>query len=57
MSTPIDLTQLPAPSVVEVLDFEAILATCKAHLVSSLLLEAERAAGGREGLVRHSDTD
>jgi phage-related baseplate assembly protein len=43
MSTPIDLTQLPAPSVVEVLDFEAILATRKAHLVS-LLPEAERAA-------------
>ena len=43
MSTPIDLTQLPAPSVVEVLDFEAILANRKAHLVS-LLPEAERAA-------------
>lgn len=43
MSTPIDLTQLPAPSVVEALDFEAILATRKAHLVS-LLPEAERAA-------------
>ena len=43
MSTPIDLTQLPAPSVVEVLDFEAILATRKAHLVS-LLPEAERAS-------------
>ncbi|KKO65362.1 Baseplate J-like protein [Janthinobacterium sp. KBS0711] len=43
MSTPIDLTQLPAPSVVEVLDFEAILATRKAHLVS-LLPETERAA-------------
>ncbi|MDH6157107.1 MULTISPECIES: baseplate J/gp47 family protein [unclassified Janthinobacterium] len=43
MSTPIDLTQLPAPSVVEVLDFEAILATRKAHLVS-LLPEAQRAA-------------
>ena len=43
MSTPIDLTQLPAPSVVEVLDFEAILAMRKAHLVS-LLPEAERAA-------------
>ncbi|MDZ5634473.1 baseplate assembly protein [Janthinobacterium sp. GMG1] len=43
MSTPIDLTQLPAPSVVEVLDFEAILASRKAHLVS-LLPEAERAA-------------
>ena len=43
MSTPIDLTQLPAPSVVEVLDFEAILAARKAHLVS-LLPEAERAA-------------
>ncbi|MCC7701429.1 baseplate J/gp47 family protein [Janthinobacterium sp. GW460P] len=43
MSTPIDLTQLPAPSVVEVLDFEAILATRKAHLVS-LLPEADRAA-------------
>jgi phage-related baseplate assembly protein len=43
MSTPIDLTQLPAPSVVEVLDFETILATRKAHLVS-LLPEAERAA-------------
>ncbi|QKY07994.1 baseplate assembly protein [Janthinobacterium lividum] len=43
MSTPIDLTQLPAPSVVEVLDFEAILANRKAHLVS-LQPEAERAA-------------
>lgn len=43
MSTPIDLTQLPAPSVVEVLDFEAILAKRKEHLVS-LLPEAERAA-------------
>lgn len=43
MSTPIDLTQLPAPSVVEVLGFEAILATRKAHLVS-LLPEAEREA-------------
>ncbi|MDX8124933.1 baseplate J/gp47 family protein [Janthinobacterium sp. GMG2] len=43
MSTPIDLTQLPAPSVVEVLDFEAILAGRKAHLVS-LLPEAERSA-------------
>ena len=43
MSTPIDLTQLPAPSVVEVLDFEAILVNRKAHLVS-LLPEAERAA-------------
>ncbi|PJC95392.1 baseplate assembly protein [Janthinobacterium sp. BJB1] len=43
MSTPIDLTQLPAPSVVEVLNFEAILASRKAHLVS-LLPEAERAA-------------
>ncbi|AYM75487.1 baseplate assembly protein [Janthinobacterium agaricidamnosum] len=43
MSTPIDLTQLPAPTVVEVLDFETILATRKAHLVS-LLPEAERAA-------------
>lgn len=43
MSTPIDLTQLPAPSVVEVLDFEAILAGRKAHLVS-LLPEAERIA-------------
>lgn len=43
MSTPIDLTQLPAPSVVEVLNFETILATRKAHLVS-LLPEAERAA-------------
>lgn len=43
MSTPIDLTQLPAPTVVEVLDFEAILANRKAHLVS-LLPEAERAA-------------
>ncbi|MCC7702244.1 baseplate J/gp47 family protein [Janthinobacterium sp. GW460P] len=43
MSTPIDLTQLPAPSVVEVLDFEAILASRKQHLVS-LLPEAERAA-------------
>ncbi|MDO8048479.1 baseplate J/gp47 family protein [Janthinobacterium sp. SUN211] len=43
MSTPIDLTQLPAPSVVEALDFEAILANRKAHLVS-LLPEAERAA-------------
>ncbi|UQV45018.1 baseplate J/gp47 family protein [Janthinobacterium lividum] len=43
MSTPIDLTQLPAPSVVEVLNFEAILAARKAHLVS-LLPEAERAA-------------
>jgi len=43
MSTPIDLTQLPAPNVVEALDFEAILATRKAHLVS-LLPEAERAA-------------
>lgn len=43
MSTPIDLTQLPAPSVVEALDFEAILATRKAHLVS-LLPEAQRAA-------------
>ena len=43
MSTPIDLTQLPAPSVVEVLDFETILAKRKAHLVS-LLPEAEREA-------------
>lgn len=43
MSTPIDLTQLPAPSVVEVLDFETILASRKQHLVS-LLPEAERAA-------------
>lgn len=43
MSTPIDLTQLPAPTVVEVLDFEAILANRKAHLVS-LLPETERAA-------------
>ncbi|WP_219119054.1 baseplate J/gp47 family protein [Janthinobacterium sp. UMAB-56] len=43
MSTPIDLTQLPAPSVVEVLDFETILATRKAHLVS-LLPEAGREA-------------
>ncbi|MBE3023061.1 baseplate J/gp47 family protein [Janthinobacterium sp. GW458P] len=43
MSTPIDLTQLPAPSVVEVLDFETILAGRKTHLVS-LLPEAERAA-------------
>jgi phage-related baseplate assembly protein len=43
MSTPIDLTQLPAPSVVEVLDFESILASRKAHLLS-LLPEAERAA-------------
>ena len=43
MSTPIDLTQLPAPSVVEVLDFETILANRKTHLVS-LLPEAERAA-------------
>ena len=43
MSTPIDLTQLPAPSVVEVLDFESILSTRKAHLVS-LLPEAQRAA-------------
>lgn len=43
MSTPIDLTQLPAPNVVEVLDFESILATRKAHLVS-LLPEAQRAA-------------
>ncbi|MDC8757506.1 baseplate assembly protein [Janthinobacterium fluminis] len=43
MSTPIDLTQLPAPSVVEVLDFETILAGRKAHLVS-LLPDAERAA-------------
>jgi phage-related baseplate assembly protein len=43
MSTPIDLTQLPAPSLVDVLDFEAILAKRKAHLVS-LLPEAERAA-------------
>ncbi|MDN2707955.1 baseplate J/gp47 family protein [Janthinobacterium sp. SUN118] len=43
MSTPIDLTQLPAPSVVEVLDFETILAKRKAHLVS-LLPEVERAA-------------
>ncbi|KAB8046217.1 baseplate assembly protein [Janthinobacterium rivuli] len=43
MSTPIDLTQLPVPSVVEALDFEAILATRKSHLVS-LLPEAERAA-------------
>ena len=43
MSTPIDLTQLPAPSVVEVLDFETILTKRKAHLVS-LLPEAERAA-------------
>lgn len=43
MSTPIDLTQLPAPTVVEVLDFEAILATRKEHLVS-LLPEAERDA-------------
>ncbi|OEZ70030.1 baseplate J-like protein [Janthinobacterium sp. HH103] len=43
MSTPIDLTQLPAPSVVEALDFETILASRKAHLVS-LLPEAERAA-------------
>jgi phage-related baseplate assembly protein len=43
MSTPIDLTQLPAPSVVEVLDFETILATRKAQLVN-LLPEAERAA-------------
>ncbi|MDZ5631903.1 baseplate assembly protein [Janthinobacterium sp. GMG1] len=43
MSTPIDLTQLPAPSVVEVLDFETILAGRKVHLVS-LLPEAERAA-------------
>ncbi|TNC77548.1 baseplate assembly protein [Janthinobacterium lividum] len=43
MSTPIDLTQLPAPSVVEVLDFEAILASRKEHLVS-LLPEAQRAA-------------
>ena len=43
MSTPIDLTQLPAPSVVEVLDFEAILASRKEHLIS-LLPEAERAA-------------
>ncbi|NHQ90281.1 baseplate assembly protein [Janthinobacterium lividum] len=43
MSTPIDLTQLPAPSVVEVLDFEAILAKRKEHLVS-LLPEAQRAA-------------
>ena len=43
MSTPIDLTQLPAPSVVEVLDFEAILAGRKADLVS-LLPEAKHAA-------------
>ncbi|ATD60144.1 baseplate assembly protein [Janthinobacterium svalbardensis] len=43
MSTPIDLTQLPAPSVVEVLEFEAILASRKEHLVS-LLPEAQRAA-------------
>ena len=43
MSTPIDLTQLPAPSVVEALDFETILASRKTHLVS-LLPEAERAA-------------
>ncbi|MEG1114356.1 MAG: baseplate J/gp47 family protein, partial [Janthinobacterium sp.] len=43
MSTPIDLTQLPAPSVVEVLDFETILTSRKAHLIS-LLPEAEHAA-------------
>lgn len=42
MSSPIDLSQLPAPSVVETVDFEAILAERKARLVS-LYPEDERA--------------
>ncbi|GHC17582.1 baseplate assembly protein [Kushneria pakistanensis] len=41
MSSPIDLSQLPAPDVVENVDFEAILAERKARLVS-LYPEDER---------------
>ena len=43
MSTPIDLSLLPAPQVVEVLDFETILASRKSQLIS-LLPEKARAA-------------
>ncbi|MCX2525491.1 baseplate J/gp47 family protein [Larsenimonas rhizosphaerae] len=42
MSSPIDLSQLPAPNVVEVIDFEAILAERKARLVA-LYPEDQRA--------------
>lgn len=41
MSSPIDLSQLPAPAIVEAVDFEAILAERKARLVS-LYPEDER---------------
>src|SRR5690554_113971 len=41
MSTPIDLSQLPSPEVLEELDFERILADRKAALVE-LHPEAER---------------
>lgn len=43
MSTPIDLTQLPLPVVVEALDFETILENRKAQLVD-LLPDSQRAA-------------
>ena len=43
MSSPIDLSQLPAPTVVEPLDFETILAERKARLVA-LYPEEEREA-------------
>ena len=33
-TTPIDLSQLPAPDIVEELDYETILAEKKARLVS-----------------------
>lgn len=42
MSSPIDLSQLPAPAIVEAVDFEAILAERKARLIS-LYPEDERA--------------
>ncbi|CAM3104580.1 baseplate J/gp47 family protein [Cupriavidus taiwanensis] len=42
-TTPIDLSRLPAPNVVEVIDYESLLAERKAHFVS-LHPVAERAA-------------
>lgn len=50
---PIDLSRLPAPDVIEALDYETLLAERKAHLLS-LWPEPERAAIG-ERLALESD--
>jgi phage-related baseplate assembly protein len=48
--TPIDLSTLPAPNVVEVLDYETILAERKAELVSAFAEDEQEAIAARLAL-------